>query len=410
MKTLVACALVAGLAAAASADPTLDMVTSAVGKGGSVVVTVETTLTTAGVVTVGGELNGLPVTLKKKTKGGHKTLKFVVDPKKLRLKKLTQGLHYDLDVTAVETASGLEASQHVTKTVPLPCVVLPGLANEQTPGGFAAFAAALDLAAGGVYGVGAAKPSIVVHEYASLSTSLFLLGKGLDKTIKTALKGTPFVKVDVVGYSYGGVVARSYLSQFGGAKVRDCVFMGSPNLGTPIAYVGVGLLNNGQLATLLGANPELAGAVGTLLNDQTKGALKNLYPTYTWLQGSPILVAVTLGLLGQTDTPLTALNQKAPPVGVNFHAFYYSSTGTTLGTVDVVDVSNVSLDASELDPSKLATGAGDGVVPAHSVTMDEVAAWSAVIAKHDLGAGTHVTMPVDILGAVPGVAAVLTAE
>ena len=52
------------------------------------------------------------------------------------------------------------------------------------------------------------------------------------------------------------------------------------------------------------------------------------------------------------------------------------------------------------------SGSGDGIVPAHSVTMDEVPAWNAVITKHDLGAGTHVTFTVDPQ-VYPAVAAVL---
>ena len=67
-----------------------------------------------------------------------------------------------------------------------------------------------------------------------------------------------------------------------------------------------------------------------------------------------------------------------------------------MGTVDVVDVSLIQ-GGGQVDPATLATGSGDGVVPAHSVWMEGVASWSSVITKHDLGEGSHLTMTADVL-------------
>lgn len=48
-------------------------------------------------------------------------------------------------------------------------------------------------------------------------------------------------KVDLVGHSMGGVVARTYVSLFGGAeRVRHLVTIGSPHHGTSMAKLGLG--------------------------------------------------------------------------------------------------------------------------------------------------------------------------
>jgi len=399
-RIALAAVVVAFAAGTAAADPVIDQVTTKTAKNGVVTVTVESTFEDRGELLLTGDVNGSPVNLKKGLRASHRTLRFVVNPARLHLgRKLTTGIHFALNVSATETASGAQATQNVSADVPVPCVLIPGFADEQTPGAFGTVATALDLLAGGRYAVDTKKPFMVVHEYASLTKSLATLGAEVDKSVKAALRGTPFIKADIVGYSYGGVVARQYLALKGGSRVRNCVLLGAPGQGTPIAYIGVGLLKNNLLAGLLGSNASLATAVGGLVNDQTKGALRNMYPTYSWLDGNPLTIALAKTVLGDTSTPLTNLNMVAPPFGVRFDAFYYSSTpGGQLGTVDHVDVANLAgglTGGSQLDPTTLATGDGDGVVPAHSVTMDETPAWHLVITGHDLGAGTHVTMPAD---------------
>jgi pimeloyl-ACP methyl ester carboxylesterase len=399
-RIALAAAVVALAAGTAAADPVIDQVTTKSTRSGAVTVSVESTFSARGELWLTGDVNGSPVVLKKRLRTSHKTLKFVVNPARLHLgRKLAAPLHFSLNVSATETESGANAKQDVSADVPVPCVLIPGFADEQTPGAFAAVATALDLLAGGRYAVDTKKPFMVVHEYASLTKSLATLGAEVDKSVKAALRGTPFIKADVVGYSYGGLVARQYMALKGGARVRNCVFLGSPNQGTPIAYLGVGLLKNNLLDGLLGQNAALATAVGGLVNDQTKGALRNMYPTYKWLDGDPLTVGFALLFLGDATTPLTALNQLPPPAGVQFDAFYYSSTpGGQLGTVDHIAVADLTAGltgGSQLDPATLATGDGDGVVPAHSVTMNETTSWRLAITGHDVGAGTHVTMPAD---------------
>ena len=151
-----------------------------------------------------------------------------------------------------------------------------------------------------------------------------------------------------------------------------------------------------------------------LLSPDATKALRNLYPTYSWatfqnpLTGKPGPVPSFLleALLGSSSTPLTALNAVPPAPGVTFDAFFYTSTGIgQFGTVDMVDVTSFSSGA-QIDPATIANGSGDGIAPAHSVTMDEVPAWKTVITKHDMGTGTHVTIPLDA-NVIAGVAGIL---
>jgi pimeloyl-ACP methyl ester carboxylesterase len=396
-RLLIAAALILATSATAPADPVIDRLGSVVAKGRRLDLEVESTLDGPGLVTVEGTVNGTPVSLRKKLKPGHRTTKLKVDAKKLKLRKLGTGLHFDVTVTVAENG-GAETSQQVTADIPLPCIVVAGFGNENTPGSMIPFATALNVATGGDYTTAGDRPSLVVHEYPSLSASLATLGGGLGKRVRSTLKGTVFGKVDLVGYSYGGVVARSFLAQGGGEAVRNCAFLGTPNLGTPIAYLGAGLLASGQLDAILDGNPDLAPLVEPFLNSQTQSALRNLYPTYSWYTPDNFLTdALIEGFLGDSSTPLTALAQSAPPAGVAFHAFFYTSTGTEIGTVDVVDVTELQALTTNPDATAIADGSGDGVVPAHSVRMDEVAVWANAITDHDLGAGSHVTMTADVL-------------
>jgi hypothetical protein len=401
-RLAIAAALLLVSAATAGADPVIDRLASAAAKGRRLDLEIECTLDGPGVVTVEGTVNGIPVSIHKKLKAGHRTSKLKVDPKKLKMRRLGTGLHFDVTVTVAENG-GAETSQQITADIPLPCVVLAGFGNENAPGSMTAFTTALDVAAGGVYTTAGDHPTLVVHEYPSLTASLATLGKGLERRVRSTLKGTVFGKVDLVGYSYGGLVARSYMAQGGGPTVRRCAFLGTPNKGTPVAYIAVGLSSTGQLDDFLATNPALADLAEQLLSPDAQQSLRNMYPTYSWatMQFGPATIPVPKlvleSVLGDSSTPLTALNAVAPPEGVAFDAFYYTSTGVDgMGTVDVVDVSLIQ-GGGQVDPATLATGSGDGVVPAHSVWMEDVSAWSSVITQHDIGAGSHLTMPADVL-------------
>lgn len=53
----------------------------------------------------------------------------------------------------------------------------------------------------------------------------------------------------IIGHSKGGLIAREYVQHFGGdRRVRSLVTLGTPHHGTPLAFVGVGLLGGGLLS------------------------------------------------------------------------------------------------------------------------------------------------------------------
>jgi pimeloyl-ACP methyl ester carboxylesterase len=422
MKRFILAAALAAGASASAADPVLDRVASVVVQGRRIDITVEATLDAPGVITVAGTINSAAVQLTRKAKAGHRTYKLKLDAKKY-VKSLTTSLQFDLVLAARDTASGAEATQPVTATVPVPCIVLPGFGNETAPdhaGGLSVFAAALNTAAGGGYTTTGAHPTLVVKGYPSRTASLAALGKSVGPVVRRALKGTLFSKVDLVGYSYGGIVARSYMSQGGGPFVRHCVFAASPNLGCTVAYLGVAATKSPTISSALAGNAQVQAALAQFVDPQSQAALRNLFPTYSWaLWKNPLTQHVepapsfllTAVFVADPATPLTALNAVPPAAGVTFDAFFYTSTGAgQLGTVDVLNISDVQsalANPSSFDPTSLANGVGDGVAPAHSVTMDEVPAWAGVITKHDAGVGTHVTMTTDPI-VIAGIATVLT--
>ncbi len=71
---------------------------------------------------------------------------------------------------------------------------------------------------------------------------LRIQAQSLGKAVDTALQRTGRSSVDLVGYSAGGVVARLYVRDDGGAdKIRRVVTLGSPQHGTELAAAGAAL-------------------------------------------------------------------------------------------------------------------------------------------------------------------------
>ncbi|MEV7931275.1 alpha/beta fold hydrolase [Kitasatospora sp. NPDC088779] len=67
------------------------------------------------------------------------------------------------------------------------------------------------------------------------------IAAGFAREVNEIAKTSPDGKVDIVAHSMGGLVARAYIKNLGGAeKVKHFVSMGSPHHGTIVADVGVG--------------------------------------------------------------------------------------------------------------------------------------------------------------------------
>jgi pimeloyl-ACP methyl ester carboxylesterase len=422
-RALAAAAVLAAGAASAWADPVLHRVEHVLVKGRRVDVSIDVSVGAPGDVTLSGSVAGIPIrpVVRKLRPGAVKTLRLSVDPKKLRLRKLGRALDFHLTLVARETGGAATAPQTFDHVVLPPCIVLAGLGNEDDPGSLATFLSALasEPAVAGLYVATGTRPNLVAFEYPSRTQPLAAHAKALGKRAKKALRGTIFGKVDLVGYSYGGLVARSYIAQGGAARVRNCVFVATPNEGTPLAYIAVGLPKSTMLAGLRD-NALIQDLLQQFADAASEETLRNMYPTYSWaVWKNPFTLVVEpapasflqLVFAEPTTTPLSALNAQAPPVGVAFDAFYYTSTPlAALGTVDVVNLTEIQAavaDPQSFDPATLASGEGDGVVPAHSVFMQETPAWRLRIKQHALSnPGTHATI-LDDAEVLAGIAAVL---
>lgn len=419
LRSLTLAAILGGGAAAAldgSSEPVraaaaIESLEYSVVKGRRLDIALGTSLDAPGLVTVEGTVGGRRVSLRKRLRPGARTVRLKLDAKRAKIRTIDVPLVFDLSARVSETGAAVDAVRSFQAVVPVPLILLPGFGNEQTPGGFDGFAAALDAAAAGAWGFGTETSRLVVHEYDSAAGTLDDAARPLDKVAAKLLKGSLFRRVDVVGYSMGGLVARQWLAGRGEGRVRKMSFLATPNEGAPLAYIGVTAAKSGALGGLTGTLPiDIGPLVEGFLTPEAQESLRVFYPTYTWASvelfpGFP--VDVPNSTLPDAATPLTDLNAIGPDADAEFHALYYTSVPTELvgipiGTVDEVDVTPLlaglgggSFDFTNVDFTSLASGDGDGVVPARSVRMDDTPAWSGVIIRHDMGSGTHVTATAD---------------
>jgi pimeloyl-ACP methyl ester carboxylesterase len=417
-------------AAPALADPVIERVDTEVSRNRRLTVVIEATFSGRGELRLEGDVNGKRIRKRKKVRrAGTRRMRVKLDAKKLRLRRLRESLVFDVNAIASERG-GASVERPVLETIPVPVVLLGGLGNELGSGGMDAFALALDLAAGGAYVRDGDAPTLIVHEYPSLEGSLSELAKDLNKTVRSALRGTSFARVDVVGYSMGGLVARRWLADKGAGKVRRMVFLATPNEGAPLAQVaGVALgsdLLEGAIGDLVPGLGDASGIGdvldGVLASTIAPDTLRIFYPTYDWAFATvniPFLgeqrISLTSGVLDTfgallpeqfrgldftLDSPLTPLNDVGPDDRADYHAIGYTALptellGVEIGTLDEIDLGGLITGGEEFDPLTLADGEGDGLVPWRSLVMADTPGWADAIESTDLGIGTHVTLLAD---------------
>jgi len=427
---VLASACILAAAGPALADPVIERVETEVTRNRCLTVTIEATFTGRGEFRVEGTVNGKTVRKRKRVRrAGTRRFRVKLDAKKLRLRKLDEALVFDVNAVVSERDGGA-AERPIHETIPVPVVLLGGLGNELGGGGIGAFGLAVNVASGGGYEQSGKRPTMVVHDYASLDKSLKSLAKGLHKTVRGALRGTSFARVDVVGYSMGGLVARRWLADRGAGKIRRLVFLATPNEGVPLAQVlGLGLQTDALGGALSGLIPELGdeSGIGDALNALVGGSvsedtLRTFYPSYPWL-----FVTVPVPFVGEQrlaltpellstfgaflpedlagldldfDSPLRPLNNVAPDGRADYFALGYSALPTDLleveiGTLDELDVTALLAGGDDFDPLSLLSGEGDGLVPWRSLVMSDTPQWAAAITSTDLGVGTHVTILTD---------------
>lgn len=416
-------ALAGAVAAPAFADPSIGDIAWTPGPDGKVEVSLRASVGRPGKVRVEGTVNGLPLKAKKRVGRGTRDVRLRIDARQAGLRDLDEPLVFDLTASVAERRSPEKAVRSFAGTVPVPLVVLGGLGNEGDAGSTDAFAAAIDLAAGGAYGFGTETSSLTAHSYPSLTAPLAELGDGLEPVVADALRGTVFGKVDVVGFSMGGLVARQWAADHAGDRVRKMVLLATPNEGAPLAYVAYQLTTPGStFSGLLDGLPvDPSTLVGTFLPEGATESLRSFFPTYSWAYatfdffGVPVTGPIPSVFLPDSASPLTALNRVGPPAGADVHAVFCSALlpdvlpaellPFSIGTVDTVDFTDL-LAGGTPDLTQIASGDGDGVVPVRSARMDDVPAWKSAIVAHDLGAGFHATMTLDPR-AVAEIAAIL---
>lgn len=389
----------------ARAEPVVDRVEAVVKRGRELLVEVQTTVATRGRVHLAGTVNGAPVDLSRRVRPGRtRKVRFKLRPGRYGQRRPESDIVFDLRCTT-EEKDGSSAGSDVTATIPVPAILLPGLGNELAEQNLgtdtlAGFALLLQAARGGVYTTTGKHPDLVVHGYDSLGESLPGLAHGLDRAARKLLRHSIHRRVDLVGYSYGGLVARAWSDGRGAGRVRTMVFLGTPNEGTPLAYLA-SLLTSGQFDGLLGGitgADQVLALAGLLIDADSQQTLRVMYPAYPWVNG--LFGGATNPVAD--EAPLVGMNSRAPDSRVAYHAIAYSSppaggAGLPVGTLETVDALTLAgvFAGGQIDPAALFDGEGDLVVPTRSVLFADLPAWSAVVTAHDLGAGTHFTYTAD---------------
>jgi triacylglycerol lipase len=132
-------------------------------------------------------------------------------------------------IIATIAAVGLSVTGSKTKAVaqnqPGPVLLVPGYGGSTS---------ALNQLAAALRATG--RDARVIPVPGSGTGDLRVQARSLAAAAETALKDTGKQSVDVVGYSAGGVVARLWIRDYGGAgRVRRVVTLGSPQHGTDVA-------------------------------------------------------------------------------------------------------------------------------------------------------------------------------
>lgn len=413
---------------AARADATIDgAIAARVSKGSKFEVAATVTMANRGVVTLQGTVGGQPFQMQKKfkTKAGKtksKTIKFVVDPKKLGVQDADDTIVLAGQLAAAEDGQAEPTTGPVVKTLPPPLLIVPGTGNELSPTAYNVFRDVLNSSAGSPWLTKGKRATIKVQNYKSLSIGpipLSDLGQEIAKAADKMIKKSRFSRCDIVSQSLGGIVVRQAmvptmlpakksapLSLAG--RVRHCYFMGTTHSGTPLAYLAQRAI---QAADLLGVDPAdlVGGLLGSvdnpsagdlariLLNKNFLGVVRTFLPTYEFAliptDGGPIPVGLET-LSGGTDVPpLRALNEIAPDEDARYHALHYADVfGATgeLRTVEMVDlVAFLAGGGTNLSDVGLLNGPGDGICPVRSTFAEDYGDWSGRLLPVPLGLGVH---------------------
>jgi hypothetical protein len=274
------------------------------------------------------------------------------------------------------------AATQATVVVPLPTVIVPGFLNELGGPDGNLMAA---LARQGYRDLGPA-PTLFWYRYDSRQGSLEAGSRNLaDYVRQIVLPSTYASKINVVGYSLGGLMARwnvAYNVDGWGTLVNRLLLVGVPNEGTVHAYV-------------YASYPVITFA--------RTPAVRDMLPTFPYVR--PAEGESWQTPPGGGNPELQALNERPMPAGIHLFIFYGSATPDSAGGVRTY--AGVT---GSLPDALFSYGAGDGLVLVESAQGLPMHGGAGVAAlahavRVDLGAVSHRRL---LAAGADDIAAVLT--
>ena len=258
------------------------------------------------------------------------------------------------------------AAAHAAMVVPLPTVIVPGFLNELS-GPDGTFMAAL--ARQGYRDLGPA-PTLFWYRYESRQCGLEVGARNLAGYVRQiVLPSTYASKINVVGYSLGGLMARwnvAYDVDGWGTLVKRLLLVGVPNEGTVHAYVY--------------ASYPVIGFART-------PAVRSMLPTFPYVRAADGEPWQTPS--GSGNPALAALNERPIPEGIRLFIFYGSAAADSAGGLRTY--AGVT---GSLPEATFSYGAGDGLVLVESAQGLPIRGGALVAAlaravRVDLGAISH---------------------
>jgi len=271
-----------------------------------------------------------------------------------------------IPIVATVSQGTSAAAAHTTVIVPLPTVIVPGFLNELSRPDGDLMAA---LARQGYRDLGPA-PTLFWYRYESRQCSLEVGGRDLaDYVRQIVLPSTYASKINVVGYSLGGLLARwnvAYDVDGWGKLVNRLLLVGVPNEGTVHAYV-------------YAAYPVITFA--------RTPAVRSMLPTFPYVRAAEGEDWQTPP--GSGNPALAALNERPMPEGIRLFILYGSAAPDSAGGVRTY--AGVT---GSLPDALFSYGAGDGVVLVESAQGLPMRGGAAVAAlahavRVNLGAISH---------------------
>jgi len=242
---------------------------------------------------------------------------------------LKENMQFPILVTVTQGAA--EASDRRMALLPLPTVIVPGYLNDLSgqPDPYV-----ISVFAGRGYRVSGEPPDVFWFVYPSRRLTVQDAASALAGYVRSVLAATYASRVNVVGYSLGGLLARWNVAFEPGWDriVNRLLLVSVPNEGTVMAYMY--------------AYYPVARLARTL-------AARTLVPTFPFWRPAP---GAPWGFPADAQNlSLTNLNNQPLPPGIRVYAFYGSGTATQSG-----------ITGDDVPTAEVAYGPGDGIVLAAS--------------------------------------------